>query len=91
MSLERQNWYVDFLINLKVDRSVNRHFIWLFENKDDRKAHMGYFFPKLKIKDYNVIINGKKNLDQPTENDLQNMITFKKLQLVKEMITPLIV
>ena len=60
MSLERQNWYVDFLINLKVDRSVNRHFIWLFENKDDRKAHMGYFFPKLKIKDYNVIINGKK-------------------------------
>ena len=31
--------------------------------------HTGYFLPKVKIKDYNVMINGKNFFDQPIENN----------------------
>ena len=41
----------------------------MFENKNDRKAHTGYFLLKVEIKDYNVMIDGRNFFDQPIRND----------------------
>ena len=41
----------------------------MFENKNDRKAHTGYFLLKVELKDYNVMIDGRNFFDQPIRND----------------------
>ena len=56
---ERQNQYLDFLIDPRF-QEVNRLIVLSFENENDRKLHTGYYLPKVEIKDYNVIIAGKK-------------------------------
>ena len=47
-----------FLINPSF-QGVNKLFELSFENEEDRRVHRGYYFPKVEIKDYNVMINGK--------------------------------
>ena len=42
VSLERQNQYLDFLIDPSF-QGVNILFILLFENEEDRKVHKGYY------------------------------------------------
>ena len=59
VSTERQNQYLDLLIETSF-QGVNRLFVLLFENEEDRKVHTGYYLPKAEIKEYNVIIDGKK-------------------------------
>ena len=58
VSPERQNQYLDFLIDPSF-QGVNRLFVLSFENEEDRKVHTGYYLPKVEIKDYNVMIDGK--------------------------------
>ena len=53
-------------------QGVSRRFVLLLENNDDRKTNTKYFLPKAKIKDYNVIVNGRDFLDQPVKNDTFN-------------------
>ena len=48
VSSEKQNQYLNFLIDPSF-QGVNRLFVSLFENEDDRKVHTGYYFPKVKI------------------------------------------
>ena len=50
VAIERQNQFLDYLIDPNF-QGVNRLFVLSFENKDDREAHTGYFFPKIEIKD----------------------------------------
>ena len=50
-----------------------------------------YFLPKVEIKYHNVTINGQNFFDQPVKNNLRTYDKFEKLQLVKEMITQLVV
>ena len=38
---------------------VNRLFILTFENEDDRTSFSKYYVPKVEIKDFNVLIDGK--------------------------------
>ena len=35
-----------------------------FENEDQRKSHSTYYLPKVEIKDYNVMIDGRNIFDQ---------------------------
>ena len=35
-----------------------------FENEDDRELHSKYYLPKVKIKNYNVMIDEKNFFDQ---------------------------
>ena len=42
-------------------QGINRIFVLWFENEEDR-IHTEYYLPKVEVKDYNVMINGKKNL-----------------------------
>ena len=46
-------------------QGVNGLFVLSFENENDRKSHSIYYLPKVEIKDYNVIIDGKNFFDQP--------------------------
>ena len=40
----------------------------------------------VKIKDYNVMTNGRNFFDQPIKSDLKDMITLERLEQVKVMI-----
>ena len=87
VSPERQNQYFYFLIDPGF-RGINRPVVLLFENENDWKVHKGYYLPKVEIKDYNVMIDGKNFFEQPVKS--KHMIIFKRLQLFNEMITQLV-
>ena len=36
-----------------------------FENENDRTLHSTYYLPKVEIKDFNVMIDGRNVFDQP--------------------------
>ena len=47
---------------------VNRLFVLSFENEEDRTSFSKYYVPKVKIKDFNVLIDGKHFFDVPVKN-----------------------
>ena len=49
-------------------QGINRLFVLSFENEDDRKSYSTYYLPKVEIKDYIVMIDGKNFSDQPIES-----------------------
>ena len=55
-----QNRYLNYLINPSFQR-INRLFVLSFENKNDRTSHSTYYLPKVEIKDYNVMIDGRNS------------------------------
>ena len=60
-------------------------FVLKFNANDSRIGHLRYFLPTEKIQDYNVMIDGRNFFDQPIKNDVKNMKTFEKFQLIKEI------
>ena len=62
LTIQEWNQYLDFLIDPSLQR-VNRLFVLLLEDNDDRKVHTGYILPKAEMKDYNVMINGQTLFD----------------------------
>ena len=74
-----QNRYLNYLVNPSF-QGANRLFVLAFENENDRTSHSTYYLPKVEIKDYNVMIDGRNFFDQPINSILE------KLLLVKEMI-----
>ena len=62
-----QNQYLNHLLHPRF-QGVNRSFVLSYENKDGRTSHSEYYLPKLEIKDYNVMIDGKNFFDQPINN-----------------------
>ena len=49
-------------------QGVNRLFVLAFENDTQGTSAKGYYLPNVKIKDYNIIINGENFFDQPIKN-----------------------
>ena len=47
---------------------VNRLFVLSFENEEDRKSYSRYYTPKVEIKDFHVLIDGKSFFDVPVKN-----------------------
>ena len=47
---------------------VNRLFVFSFENKEDRIPFSKYYIPKVEIKYFNVLIDGKSFFDVPVKN-----------------------
>ena len=45
-----------------------------------RRGHTGYSFTKIEIRDYNVMIIGRKYFDQPVKYDLG---TYDNIQMIK--------
>ena len=48
--------------------NVNRLFVLSFENEEDRTSFSIYYVPKIEIKDYNIIIDGKPFFEIPVKN-----------------------
>ena len=48
-------------------QGVNRLFVLAFENDAQRTSNKRYYIPNVEIKDYNLMIDGKKLFDQPVK------------------------
>ena len=60
-------------------QGVNRLFVLSFKNEGDRKVHIGYYFPKVEIKDYNIMIDEKNFFDQPVKSDIRTYDNIRKI------------
>ena len=64
-------------------QGLNGLFILPFENENDRTSHLTYYLPKVEIKDYNVMIDGRTFFDQPinsmnkTYENIRKIVTGK--------------
>ena len=58
MSNQTKNNNLNYLID-PTFTDVNRLFLLLFENENDRTSFSKYYVPKVEIKDFNVLIDGK--------------------------------
>ena len=74
-----QNRYWNYLINPSF-QGVNRRFALSFENEDDRTSHSIYYLPKVEIKDYNVMIDGKNLFVEPINN---NFKTYENIRFTR--------
>ena len=73
--VQEQNRYLDFLINPSF-QGVNRLFVLSFQNNGVRTSYTRYYLPLVGIKNYNVVIDGRKFFDQPVKN---NLITYNNI------------
>ena len=82
---QAQNQHLDYSIDLNF-LGVNRLFDLSYRNIGHRLSYKQYFLPTIEIKDYNVMINGKKFFDQLVKNYLRINDNIQKLKLVQAMI-----
>ena len=72
MSVQNNNNNLNYLIDLKFT-NVNRLFVLSFERTEDHKDYRDsfshYYVPKVQIKDFNVLIDGKSFFDLPIKNE----------------------
>ena len=66
MSNQTKNNNFNYL-NYPTFCNVNRLFVLTFENEDDR-TFSKYYVPKVEIKDFNVLIDGKPSFEIPVKN-----------------------
>ena len=53
--------------------NVNRLFVLTFENEDNRTSFSKHYVPKVKIKDFNVLIDGKPFFEIPVKITKKHM------------------
>ena len=58
---------LNYLINPKSVK-IHRLFVLSFENKDDKRSYSKNYTPKVEIKDFNVLIDGKRLFDVSVKN-----------------------
>ena len=78
MTIQPQNSNLNYLIDPTVT-NVNRLFILSFpriNNTDSRYSYSNYYVPKVKINDFNVLIDGKHFFDLPVKNEEE---TYEKI------------
>ena len=73
-----QNANLNRIIELSF-QGVNRLFVLAFENDAQRTSNRRYDIPNVKIKDYNVMIDGKIFFDQPVKNDEGTYENIRKI------------
>ena len=54
-------------------QGVNRLFVFSFENENGRSSHSAYYLPKVGIKDYSVMIDGRNFFDQKNRQHGQDI------------------
>ena len=77
-----QNRYLNHLINPSF-QGVNKLFVLSFENEKGWTSHSSYYLPKVEIKDYNVMIDGKNFFDQPINNITKTYENIRKIPTVQ--------
>ena len=73
-----QKRYLNHLINARF-QGVNKLFVLSFENENGRTSHSTYYLPKVEIKDYNVMIDGKNFFDQPISSMSKTYGNIRKI------------
>ena len=71
MTIQPQNNNLNYLID-PAFTNVNRLFVLSFpknNNTDSRYSYSNYYLPKVKISDFNVLIDGKSFFDLPVKNE----------------------
>ena len=68
MSNQTKNNNLDYLID-PTFTNVNRLFVLLFQNENDRNSFSKYYVSKVKIKDLNVLIDGKTFFEISVKNE----------------------
>ena len=74
----RKKRYLSCLVD-PTFQGVNRLFVLSFENEDDRTSHSTCYLPKVEIKDYHVMIDGKNLFDQPINNSFRTYENIRKI------------
>ena len=67
MTNQTKTNYLNCLIDPTFTK-VNRLFVLSFKNEEDRMSFSRYYEPKVEIKDFNVLIDGKSFFDVPVKN-----------------------
>ena len=67
MSNQTKNSNLHYLIGPTLT-NVNRLFVLPFDNEYDRTSFSKYYVPKVEIKDFNVLIDGKPFFEIPVKN-----------------------
>ena len=75
MSNQVANNNLNYLIDPTFS-NVNRLFVLSFQNEEDRTSFSNYYLPKIKIKDFNVLIDGKPFFEIPVKNKEE---TYEKI------------
>ena len=68
MTNQTKNNNLNYFIDPKFTK-VNRLFVLSFENENDRASFSKYYVPNVQIKDFNVLIDGKRFFDMPIKNE----------------------
>ena len=66
VTVQERNQYLDYLIDPSF-QGVNRLFVLSFENNTGQASYKIYYLPKVEIKDYNIMIDGRSLSDQPVK------------------------
>ena len=72
MSNQTKNNKLNYLID-PTFTNVNRLFVLSFENETDRTSISKYYVPKVEIKDFNVLIDGKPFFEIPVKIKKKHM------------------
>ena len=73
-----RNRYLNYVINTSF-QGVNRLFVLSFANENDRTSHSTYYLPKVEIKYYNVMIDGKNVFDQPINSMIKTYENIREI------------
>ena len=71
MNIQKNNNNLNYLID-PTFTNVNRLFVLSFprnNNTDSRYSYSNYYVPKVKISDFNVLIDGRSFFDLPVKNE----------------------
>ena len=77
-----QNRHLNYLINPSF-QGANRLVVLSFENENDRISHSTFYLPKVEIKDYNVMIDGRNVFDQPINSMNKRYENIRKISTGK--------
>ena len=80
MTIQTKTNYLNCLIDPTFTK-VNRLFVLSFKNEDDRTSFSKYYAPKVEIKDFNVLIDGKSFFDvflKNKEEAYKNIMSISK-------------
>ena len=72
------NLYLDVLLHPSF-QGLNRLFVLLYKNIGQWTSYEQYFLPTVKIKDYNVMIDGRNFFDQSVKNDWMTYDNIQKI------------
>ena len=75
-----QNTNLNYLIEPSF-QGVNRLFVLAFENDDQRTSNKRYYITNVKIKGYNVMIDGKYFFDQPINSMFKTYENIRKIAI----------